>query len=605
MPEKETFSSAPVHDERHELEELRAQAAKKQAEVAKNEEWGKYDVTVPNAGEITYQEYLAQRPSDGVVRDGEGGFINTATGETATEDDYSTQLSAESTDEYYARKGNITNESEYTPPELDKMGLMELANEAAKAIALGDKSHEDDVRRAVMKYTTQESRKDQSVNASDRTKNRDQDIENFWARVNHIIDKKARKAEASQGESEADSSTPPEAGSDRDSSDAEKSERANAGDVVKYNGEKMTIGEVFEDSSGKRVFELTDTNGQKHLVREEGVLLQESESAADTSEDEPVQVPAAEESGSAEGEAESNNDESEDDEPPLSMPPPPPTPNRGLPIDPTGREVVLWDGAHKEVVPMSPEQEKSRWEKIKAGFKFERDMLRKYGAMAYFSEKWDRVMRGLKDHTLDHGITEEMSDEEKEKKRKRNRVVLIAGGAAVAALGVVAAMHGFDHSSAAPGTEAFQSGHTGVTGAEAHVSGIGISDFGDIPSGNKAHTEVAGIGLSDFGGSEGHVGTSTESTLAYPPLSETSASVGVDALSSTYENVKDIYNISKGMGGIELFDRLGIGGDKWVQNAQTLLSRFPNDFYVVDGDVRIAHSGWLSQDAQNYIESLR
>ena len=279
MPEKETFRwgrksraegaepttseeiaalQAQIADKQNELAQLQARAAEieQQHRDSRDERWGVNDITVPNEGEMTYQEYLEQRPlSDEEKAYAEHLEQNPAEGRTkAGYEQYREEnnLSAiddsqNSAEEHYASIGELENKGEYQQPELENMNLVQLSREAAKAIALGDRAQEENVREAVKKYL--ESSYDADSSDAGRERHMKEDYDKFWERV--------------------------------------------------------------------------------------GKLTSEPK-----------------------------------------------------------------------------EQEKSRWEKIKAGFKFERDMLRKYGAMAYFSEKWGRVMRGLKDHTLDHGITEEMSDEE-------------------------------------------------------------------------------------------------------------------------------------------------------------------------------------------------
>ncbi|MGH7218671.1 MAG: hypothetical protein ACREGE_04490, partial [Candidatus Microsaccharimonas sp.] len=65
------------------------------------------------------------------------------------------------------------------------------------------------------------------------------------------------------------------------------------------------------------------------------------------------------------------------------------------------------------------------------------------------------------------------------------------------------------------------------------------------------------------------------------------------------------FSVGSGEGGEALFNRLNIDPAKWYTNAQALASQFPQDFYAEGNDVRIAHTGSLSQGAQDFINSLR
>ncbi|UTX51237.1 hypothetical protein KI440_03455 [Candidatus Saccharibacteria bacterium TM7i] len=63
------------------------------------------------------------------------------------------------------------------------------------------------------------------------------------------------------------------------------------------------------------------------------------------------------------------------------------------------------------------------------------------------------------------------------------------------------------------------------------------------------------------------------------------------------------FAIEPGEGGIAFFQSLGLSEADWYSVHQDLLNNFPQDFYSEYGDTRIAHSGQLSLEAQQYIKT--
>ena len=135
-----TFSPRPT-DERDELARLEAQLAKKKVEVNGNTEFGKYDTTVPNEGEDTYQTYLDQRPAEGVVRDGESFRDN---GKFASADAYAEQNGT--AEAHYDEVNGI--ETEVPSTNFEDLSFMQLASELAKANELGDRAGAQEIRAA-------------------------------------------------------------------------------------------------------------------------------------------------------------------------------------------------------------------------------------------------------------------------------------------------------------------------------------------------------------------------------------------------------------------------------------------------------------------------
>lgn len=68
------------------------------------------------------------------------------------------------------------------------------------------------------------------------------------------------------------------------------------------------------------------------------------------------------------------------------------------------------------------------------------------------------------------------------------------------------------------------------------------------------------------------------------------------------ERYKEAYEamatVDKGMGGIELFNEMGLSASDWYQHEDALLKAHPEDFYrMPDGHVGLSHPGKLSNDA--------
>lgn len=261
-------------------------------------------------------------------------------------------------------------------------------------------------------------------------------------------------------------------------------------------------------------------------------------------------------------------------------------------------DITLEDGTTRKAVAAdlefsrdytAPEAEKGNVvERIKEWFSKERKSIQQYGGMAWFSAKFDRIKRGLNDRTLNYGVEDSMSAEQKDKLRRRNRVIAIAAGAALAGAAIFAISQGLSHGSDVSAT--------------------------DLPTDLGSGT--GGAAGTELGSEAAAVGTGTSGVENLPLLSDVPDTSGVETApppdtSSGIETVPtplpgEFFNVPSGQGGEALFTNLGIDPSKWYANEDTLLAQFPDDFYRMgDGHVGIAHSGWLSQGAQDFINTLR
>jgi len=519
MTEQAPTGLSVLEKERARLASERSRLERQEEVLNREELFGKYDEGVtPAEGELTYQDYLDQRPAQGVIRDGEG-FRDAQSGAFAKKELYEAQQGT--IQDHYDQVGGLVNTGEYQPPNYDDMGVVQLAKEASKARALGDRAGEEDVRAAVEHHLTMDAMKDDSESPEQAQARYEAEL----ARYDSLVER---------FENLRNATTPAET----------------------FTAPVVDAAEEQPEEPAYEVVE-TDPTLPTNIPGNEFVMLgsPDVEDAAHV----PVEATPSEETpADSNGEGESDVatiaegkelvvvENEVVDEADLAK----------------GKEVTIFDG---EVT------EPSRVERVKSWFKRERKSYQEYGGMAYWGERWNRAAKGLRDHTLDYGVTEETSNEDREQKRKRNRVVILAG---VAALGVVAAT-------------AISLGIHDGSGVEATTSGAGLDQ---VPS-------VAEVPAVD---------TTPLSPVEVLPLEVGDGALGAESIPHLPELPVESFNISAGQGGEALFTNLGIDPSKWYANENTLLSQFPTEFYrLSDGHVGIANSGMLSQGAQDYIATLK
>lgn len=572
MSEQVPTGQSALEKERARLASERAKLDHKENILNIEEGFGKYDQDVtPAEGEMTYQQYLAQRPAEGVVRDGEG-FRDAQSGQFASHEVYEAQKV--SSQDHYDKVGGLVNTGEYQPPNYEEMGVVQLAKEAARARALGDVANEKEIRAAVEHYLTMDAMKDDTETAEEAQDRYDAEIARFDSLVERFENLRAsmgkesvapQPAEAVESqpveavtpaeaqaapEAEVEEVAAPEEAPAAEEVHAPEAAPASSPDLL-YNGEKVSVRNVFESPDGKKVVEVIGADGESHLIYEHELAYN---------------APAKEE-------------------------PEPEGPRYRVDGDNTwkiptvvpeeevkGKELVPFGAEHKQLVPVpeeEPEAEKlSRWERTKNWFAKEKANYQKYGGKAYWGEKWTQSIRGFKDHVLDYGVDDDMTEEEKEHTRKRNRVILLVGVGAIAATSIglaIAHANAVHHVAGGVGSTG---GHEGT-----------VPDVG----GAGAPRPSAETGVKDLPFNAGSPGVET-----VPSGAEASA-ISPEA-----------FNIPRGLGGEELFKNLGIDPSKWYNNENSLLARFPQDLYRMrDGHVGISHSGMLTQGLQDAIKSIK
>jgi len=613
MSEKEPAAAKAPKDERDEVAKLQRQLDRAQFDAGQKEAFGKYDVTVPNEGELNYQDYLDQRPAEGVVRNGDL-LQDAQTGKFASEEAYEGQKV--DTQDYYDQKGNLVNKGEYQPPNYEAMGVLQLAKEAAKARQLGDRAEEETVREAVEHYLTMDAMKDSTESPEEAQARYETELARYDSLVDRFLlrpdGKPSNEAHAeATGEGDTSKRVP---GSEAPVPE-NKAERTAETEVL-LNGEKVTVGNVFTSPDGRKVAEVIAADGTKSLVFESDLTFSTPAEApkADATEAEPAEKTEATTSEATTKEAEGNlepgayyNGKKVSVARVLDGATGDKTTDRLEVVDSDGtvhsilaseinyvkatvdeaapkdavaelEEIIAEQtkepGTEVELYTGDQEQASKKWWQKAA------DRLRPLAGGAAWASAWADAyvaapIRNKYGKWLNHDIEDSMSDEEKEKKRKNNRYIAIAAGAGVALIG------------AAIGGVMLANGLSSGSGHEA-ASGIGLGE----------HKGEWSPGAFDAGNGTG-TGTGVESL----PL-DTGTGTGVETIPEAVTPTEAI-NVTSGEGGIELFDSLGLSQDTWNDNAQTLLNQFPQDFYLEGSDVRLMDSGPLSQGAQDFINSLR
>lgn len=212
-------------------------------------------------------------------------------------------------------------------------------------------------------------------------------------------------------------------------------------------------------------------------------------------------------------------------------------------------------------VPAKAQTEKlSPFERAKHWFNGINSDIRTYGGLNYFANKWNRPNDWL------------MSREGGRNKARVN-VLLGVTAIAVASAGgkLLEGTTGFNPFALVPDTDF----------SFAHGSGHNAS-----PTVSSYFEAAADTAVVDGG-----------NQFEIPQTPEAPASIPVEA---TLDN--PAFTINNGQTGYELFDTLGLSHTVWDEHAGDLL-KFP-DFYMEDGDIRLAHEGVLSEEARQYLLDL-
>ncbi len=541
----ETLHSTPQGSTPEERRLAKAQAELERAtfDYDQKEAFGKFDVTAPNEG--TYQSYLDQRPAEGVVRDNDG-YRTAQNGQFAGEQAYEAQKG--DTQAYYDQLGGLVNEGEYQVPDYEAMGVMQLAKEAAKAQRIGDIAEEATIREALEQHLTIDALKNDAETPEAAQKRYEAEV----ARYEDLVEKFSGKSDAVSSVTAT-----PEVSSKPAEQEPAPTEKEVTEPEISLNGEKVTIDNVFESPDGQKAVLVKGADGAVRLVLEKELTYTTQEAAP---EEEVEDEPTIEDSGQPkESEASEEPEELEVSEAPEAEDEPVQLSTSKELERFVGKELEPYDASRHalEKLEVEKEQTKKWWQKAS-------EAVRKRAGTAYWSAQWETYVktpvREKWSKWLEYGVTDDMTGDEKEKRRKDNRVIAIAAGAGLAVVGAAV---------------------TGVLIAN------GLATMDNAP-------ETGGLGKGVGRG-------------GFDTLKDTGLDVGEGTQNALFTPEAELppITVQSGDGGEALFTRYGIPTEKWYDNAQTLLTQFPQDFYQEGNDVRIAHTGPLSQGAQDFINALK
>lgn len=593
MSEFEPGFNKPAKDERDELLHKQAEYEKALFDVQQKEAFGKFDVTVPNEGEDTYQSYIDKRPGEGIVRNAADQPVNTETNKFASQEAYEAQKG--NSQDYYDKLGGIAAKQEqFTPPTYEEMGLLQLAKEASKARQLGDPAEEATIRAALEHHLTGDALKDDTETPEQAQARYDADL----ARYEELVDKLSKRGEtwpphAADAHAEPNGEGNPSARTETSSNDIEESPSAEAGSINAAIEAGETTDAPEADSSEDEVadtesaaVEADASETEAADVAEEAPEGEEPAATETTEEEKPAAPKGASYNGKSvrvasviphpSGDASLDSLTVVDEDGNVVTVHASEIVYSGVaaPVEEKvpGTEVELYRPEGHEVVAVAQEVEtqekgiKKWWGKV-------RDSIYKVSGAALWAKEW---AQGKHAQWVEHGVTDEMSPEEQEKKRNTNRKIVIAAGVGLAAIGLGSVIAlGVTHAlnEAAP---------------DANIASGG---------GTSGGQELGGTGQDVLNGNNG--GDRAENFVL--PID---GNPGVEEVVDAAPNPSD-YTIFDGDGGEGVFQRLGIDPAKWYDVAPTLLAEAPGDFYQEGADIRFAHTGQLSQRAQEIINSLR
>lgn len=171
-------------------------------------------------------------------------------------------------------------------------------------------------------------------------------------------------------------------------------------------------------------------------------------------------------------------------------------------------------------------------------------------------------------YTVDESASEKEKKEALEKKR-RHKIIGTAAIVAAGALTIWAIKQGIDSA--------------GLADASPDAGGLaGGLEGGEAPSVENLNVVGSDLGLGEFEASNG------------PEITPEYVDSGIEYTG---------FDISPGVGGIEMMQDLGLTERDWYSVAEELQKLFPDEFYREGTDIRISKPGPLSDGVQQFIKS--
>jgi len=523
---------------------LNERRAQKIAEIRRNEAFGKYDQHVPNKDEDTHQSYLNQRPSNGVLRDGEG-FRAAASGQYASESSYVAQNGT--AQEHYDTLNGIENTS-FEAPKFDSLSLTQLAKEAAQANRVNDIAGVDEIR-AIAEHAITERITRPGYETKDADAEQKAELTRFDDMVEWLSEQHDEVAEPSE---EAMAPTP-------ESPAAQEVTTEDTEEAV-VDSEEAPV--VTPDTPAATVLTAADSPvSTPRLLHENGASPTTIPSAHPLS----ITVPSTH----SEPQSKQNPDTIVVQERTTN-----PADAEYIPMDYDSNQRVLMDGkdvfieaysvdaqGHKtyklgtgeyvdesaveityfsdlesESAPTTEADVEKRTltERTKAWFGKNKESHKEKFRPSYWNARWS----GLKYRVMNHGVTEEMSDLEVDKKRNGNRRKIIIGAAAIGVLAIGAGIFAVSEM-----TENFN------------------------PDSSTA-SESPDVSNTDGGGTGATETPEVPEAPEIPPVETGPIDPG--------------FTPTQGEGGYQLLGGLGIDPSKWDGIEQQLKDLSPSEFYLMD-----------------------
>jgi len=559
---------------------LNERRAQKIAEIRRNETFGKYDQHVPNKDEDTHQSYLNQRPSDGVLRDGEG-FRAASSGQYASESSYVAQNGT--AQEHYDTLNGIENTS-FEAPKFDSLSLTQLAKEAAQANRVNDIAGVDEIR-AIAEHTITERITRPGYETKDADAEQKAELTRFDDMVEWLSTQHDEVAEPSE---EAVVPTPESPVAQEVTTEGtEEDAVVDSEEAPVVAPVEATEPEATLDTPAATVLTAADSPvSTPRLLHENGASPTTIPGAHPLS----ITVPST----YSEPQSKQNPDTIVVQERTTN-----PADAEYIPMDYDSNQRVLMDGkdvfieaysvdaqGHKtykldtgEYVDESalnityfsdlesestPEPEANAEkgtlvERTKAWFGQNKESHKEKFRPSYWNARWS----GLKYRVMNHGVTEEMSDLEVDKKRNGNRRKIIIGAAAIGVLAI----------------------------------GAGIFAVSEMTENFNPDTSIASespdVSNTDGGGTGATETPEVPEAPTLPPVETGPIDPG--------------FTPTQGEGGYQLLGGLGIDPSKWDGIEQQLKNLSPSEFYLMDdGHYGISYPDRpLSAPVRAVIDSVR
>jgi len=220
----------------------------------------------------------------------------------------------------------------------------------------------------------------------------------------------------------------------------------------------------------------------------------------------------------------------------------------------------------------------SRFERAKKWFGEKAKKVQEYHGLTYMGYVFGNTLGKAGEWLTSRHIDEEtMTADEIQKQKEKNRRNNLLGGTALFVAAAIAAKVGYDLTMS-PGEHL-------STAVDANSMDMGGSS-----------TSLEGVPSPEIGTADGTAGLNGVDLLPQAPITP---EVPTTSIFDT------AYVIPQGGTLTGLFSALNLEPSVMSDNAQTLASQFPADFYRQGDDVRLMHAGWLSPQARAFIETLR